>query len=493
MSRPKLISFLEKLKKELARTSSSGGSKNPANFKLYNANVAQNSFFFSPKELRGALKQEFDFRDLGHLLEDGTELSNWVKTQTDNMLRTLRAQYRSGLEGRKESLTMSGNQNYMMVTLQTAINTNTGKGYDNFEALRRQYVDDMNTFAKALSKKISDLGEKLLKTRIINPDFDEVSRKRNKNFKLSNNKIVVGNAEVSRGSDLTEAGHDKGFEIMESRIQSALEVAFNDEYPRRVNREILNSDLKKLGLDLSIERNDITGEYHFRMQSRVDNQQEGFLSAKQREDFNKQLANAVKLLNNEESILNLQGSPSMLSIKNNETIVKTLTAFEGIKNVEVKKPKKIKKTKKKPVVSKSKGRVTKKNPMPIASVAVRKINLKKAKKRKEGSGSASQPLRMLAMINKELPDTVKKNMKEPALVNRTGRFADSVRLTDVTQTPQGYPSFGYTYQRNPYQVFEEGSSGNWSNGNRDPRELIDRSIREIAAQLAIGRFYTRRV
>ena len=101
--------------------------------------------------------------------------------------------------------------------------------------------------------------------------------------------------------------------------------------------------------------------------------------------------------------------------------------------------------------------------------------------------------RSIGLINKELPDTVKKNMKEPALVNRSGRFAESVRLTEVIQTPQGFPSFGYTYQRNPYQVFEEGSSGNWSNGQRDPRVLIDKSIREIAAQFALGRFYTRRV
>ena len=105
----------------------------------------------------------------------------------------------------------------------------------------------------------------------------------------------------------------------------------------------------------------------------------------------------------------------------------------------------------------------------------------------------SSILRSIAIINKELPDTVRKNMQSPQLENRTGRFAESVKLTDVVQTPKGYPSFGYTYQRNPYQVFENGSSGNWSNGERDPRQLIDKSIREIAAQFAIGRFYTRRV
>lgn len=120
----------------------------------------------------------------------------------------------------------------------------------------------------------------------------------------------------------------------------------------------------------------------------------------------------------------------------------------------------------------------------------KKISSVKTKARK---GVASDPFRLMALINKELPDTVRKNMKAPALVNRTGRFADSVRLTDVVQTPQGFPSFGYTYARNPYEVFEMGSGNVRATPERDPRKLIDKSIREIAAQFAIGRFYTRRV
>ena len=77
-------------------------------------------------------------------------------------------------------------------------------------------------------------------------------------------------------------------------------------------------------------------------------------------------------------------------------------------------------------------------------------------------------------------------MGQPALTNRTGRFASSVRATDMIMTPKGYPSIGYTYQRDPYETFE-------SDTGYDPRKLIDRSMREIAAEYAIGRFYTRRV
>ena len=77
-------------------------------------------------------------------------------------------------------------------------------------------------------------------------------------------------------------------------------------------------------------------------------------------------------------------------------------------------------------------------------------------------------------------------MGPPRLTSQTGRFAGSTRVTDMIPTSQGFPSIGYTYQRDPYGVFEQDS-------DYDPRKLIDKSIREIAAEYAIGRFYTRRV
>ena len=117
--------------------------------------------------------------------------------------------------------------------------------------------------------------------------------------------------------------------------------------------------------------------------------------------------------------------------------------------------------------------------------------MKKAKNNAGKSHKASL-YTVMAMISEKLPQTVRKNMGAPRLENQTGRFANSVKMTDVIQTPQGYPSFGYTYAKEPYQVYETGSSGNWATPERDPRRLIDASIREIAAGFALGRFYTRR-
>ena len=111
---------------------------------------------------------------------------------------------------------------------------------------------------------------------------------------------------------------------------------------------------------------------------------------------------------------------------------------------------------------------------------------KKGKNVRKQATAAAMPLELLGIINKDLPDMVRANMGAPALTNQTGVFASSVRATDMHMTPQGFPSIGYTYQRDPYEVHEQ-------EYEYDPRRLIDRSMREIAAQYAIGRFYTRRV
>ena len=134
----------------------------------------------------------------------------------------------------------------------------------------------------------------------------------------------------------------------------------------------------------------------------------------------------------------------------------------------------------------------------ISRVKGQALNSTKGKARQPGalksSGSGDSIASLAALLNQKLPQTVAKNMGPPGLENRTGRFAGSVRVTDVSRTPQGFPSVGYSYEKNPYQVFEMGRGDpRWATPDRDPRKLIDASMREIAAQLAIGRFYTRRI
>ena len=121
------------------------------------------------------------------------------------------------------------------------------------------------------------------------------------------------------------------------------------------------------------------------------------------------------------------------------------------------------------------------------------VSPKTAKKSSAGKSHKASLYTVLALINDKLPETVRKNMGAPRLENQTGRFANSVKMTDVIQTPQGFPSFGYSYRKDPYEVYETSSGTTFASSSRDPRNLIDASIREIAAGYALGRFYTRRV
>tara|TARA_R110002096_G_scaffold26260_2_gene81307 strand:- start:918 stop:2225 length:1308 start_codon:yes stop_codon:yes gene_type:complete len=182
-------------------------------------------------------------------------------------------------------------------------------------------------------------------------------------------------------------------------------------------------------------------------------------------------------------LLNMEGSSTLKE----KALAAVTENFKGKKHLKVK-------SKSVQLRTKTKNKSSGAKVSSTVALTARRSKTRK-KKEKAKASAASQPLAMVAMINKELPETVRKNMDSPGLVNRTGRFAESVRVTDVIQTPKGFPSFGYKYQMNPYQVFEDGGNGSapWANGNRDPRGLIDRSIREIAKDLAIGRFYTRRV
>jgi len=130
------------------------------------------------------------------------------------------------------------------------------------------------------------------------------------------------------------------------------------------------------------------------------------------------------------------------------------------------------------------------------AIAVGALSTQKAGNQatKKNSPPRQSLLELQALLNSKLPDAVRRNMGPPGLTNITGKFASSVRVTDISTTPKGFPSIGYTYDKNPYQVFEVGKGKTpWSTAQRDPRNVIDRSIREIAAERLFGRFFTRRL
>jgi len=189
-----------------------------------------------------------------------------------------------------------------------------------------------------------------------------------------------------------------------------------------------------------------------------------------------------------DGLINMKGSPSIKDKVEIHLVSPFVSLDKRNKNVKTtRRVKAARDTQKKSASSKTAA---------AGSIAITQKS-KAAKKdfsRKNPKNTQRSMFSIMAMINKKLPTTIQKNMTEPALVNRTGRFANSVRIMEVTETRKGFPSFGYSYDKQPYQVFEMGEGrAPWATTDRDPRALIDSSIREIAAELALGRFYTRRL
>ena len=95
------------------------------------------------------------------------------------------------------------------------------------------------------------------------------------------------------------------------------------------------------------------------------------------------------------------------------------------------------------------------------------------------------------LINRSLGAEVRRNMGRPALINRTGVFSNSVTLDTLRQGPKTLIG-EYSYQTNPYQTFENLGRKQWPQGY-NPKPLIAKSIRNLAARHVQAKFTLRRV
>jgi len=469
VSRIKLKNFLLKLDEELKGSS-----------KAYRreADGKEMTFVYNAKLLVKELEKEFKQRDLEKLFQKAP-VQKFMIAGANQVLASCRAKAKS-FKGKRGVLIRS-NQYSIKVSLAVEKNPKTDRNYSNFTKLKQVYKESMNDFVLDLNSFLKkNYDTKLTKTR----------KKFNRETYKSS--LVNTDKEIEHGSDLIEGGHAEGEGILESRMRDAIDTAINHNYTDKAKKEVLESNMKLLGIELGFERNDKTDKHTIYAQSRVENQETGMTSSDEKAKFRKELKKAIERLNDSTPIKKLKGSDSIEELKVKQTTATIMAEYKKKKNIKTSKIVKPKLTKRKSTASvRRKKTKTVESGIPVVKIALTRFKKRKGSQVKQSA--AMQPLQLIGLINKELPDTVRKNMQLPALENRTGRFADSVRVTDVIQTPKGHPSIGYTYQRNPYQVFENTSGGPWSNGERDPRELIDRSIREIAIQFAIGRFYTRRV
>lgn len=345
-----------------------------------------------------------------------------------------------------------------------------------------------DTYRPALKDFFDGVQNHLKSTTEVNP---ETGRMRHRALRTK-----TGKTAQAPGKYL-HAGHEKGAGIFESFLRDAFEGIA--EATGSDSKATKNDLAHVLGVEtlLILVRNDKEDSHTISIESRYLNtmaKEGGVDISTLRGQLKKELKAAInkvqKALDLGEGIEGLQGSDSIKSKKRKQTLSKTLEPFKKLKNVTVK-------SEDLKIKSKSYKR-KRKAPKPTAAAQAVAVSGKGVKatrgvQRTKGTTSpAASPLKLITMLNKELPNVVRNNMKAPALVNRTGTFAESVKVTDIQQTPKGFPTIGYTYKRDPYEVFEMGSQGSWSSPERDPRKLIEGSIREIAANMAMGRFYMRR-
>lgn len=103
----------------------------------------------------------------------------------------------------------------------------------------------------------------------------------------------------------------------------------------------------------------------------------------------------------------------------------------------------------------------------------------------EDIGSVFSLLSLQNLINANLIQKIKDNMgggnRRDILNLRTGRFAESAKVERMSESRAGMITAFYSYMKNPYATFSQGGRQEMPR-SRDPKLLIAKSIREIAAQ-----------
>lgn len=119
-----------------------------------------------------------------------------------------------------------------------------------------------------------------------------------------------------------------------------------------------------------------------------------------------------------------------------------------------------------------------------SNIGPKKISIKPARIIPKNTNSTSLSF-LLNLINKNLHDQIKRNMgtgtRTDVLNYRSGRFAKSAKVKRLSESRQGMITAFYSYMKNPYATFSAGGRQEFPR-TRDPKLLISKSIRELAAE-----------
>lgn len=385
---------------------------------------------------------------------------------------------------------------------------------DGFMQSQRPAILD---FVKAIRKKVNDLpADKVIKpkgwNKSPNGDFTvgfrhneqtniyrriyrlyskELNKMASEQIKPALGRALEDRGAKVRGRDIANLSH----KLFEGNIETFLSDAVSEARKASDNvtikgfKAFVQSETADAGL-LEIFRDSKSKQMTVNVGSATLNAEEGKKSQERKRELQRIVSEALdRLERTGEKLSGLGGSDSFTTGQKKRVLKTATEPFKKIKapGVKVKRNEvKIKHSKTK-VAKRSKAKTT------VVAGPLSKVGkVTKGPRIAANKGASSIPFEMLlGALNAKLPTAVAKNMGDPALNYRTGRFAKSVRAVDAVTTNKGFPSIGYTYMLNPYQTFEVG----FAQGDpmRDPRKLIDFSVREIASQFLQGRFFTRRV
>ena len=409
------------------------------------------------------------------------------------------------------------------VTIEPLLNKVSKKGIvvdrDVFEFIRERKAGIVKTYLKdeIISKIFGDYDKADSYSRLMKIKNDETllkrlnTKNRNTNTYVYNaldsaikGYILKDNGEIrrdseglaTRGGGLTNLGHEK-VSAVAKRLRSAAAEDF------LAGADVLENIFIENKIKITVSkyvprlrkalRNKFVSQFTTKMELFEESQRKNFGdSAEEKRQLNA-LSSDIKKFLSKLNWAEQEGSSSPVDIVLYNVREELEENFKKIKNIKQKyrgknklsvasssgSKQSVSSSKKSKSVSKNKGgRLTAPN-TPINT------------RRKSSTGANWSSL--IAIINAKLPERVAKNMGAPGLVYRTGRLADSSKVVNIQTTKEGYPSIVFDYQRDPYDVFDRTKGASpWNTPARDPRALVDKSVREIVQEMAIGRFYTRR-
>jgi len=411
-----------------------------------------------------------------------TRIQQKLNPELLKLTRELKAAFKSAIK--KPDTLNTKSRTIIRVTLMAEGNR------DNYAKLQGIYKEHLDAFYQRFLAILETEGHDKLsstKTKVDNDDGTTTTTTtrgltRASSSSKSGETLVDSAGSAFNLEHMIESSNIK--EFINDKVYAALEDVWDDKESGIKALE----DLKDFDEDLlTIIKNVKRGEISLFIGSQILNVLESKKEKALMADLQKKLTTAIEKLG---GVPELEGSDSLVTGVRKNAVKAIMKQFSTIKGAKITtETTKIIESRGSTSI-KGSGKTTKSNKRPGAFIAKKKP--KKAKqKRQTASPSIPNLASILGILQQKLPQTVAKNMGSPRLNNRTGRFAGSVQVTDIAQTAKGFPSIGYTYMKRPYQTFETG--GAQGSADRDPRTLIDGSIREIAAGLAMGRFYTRRV